>query len=239
MPRPAGRAATGENLPQAGTPRARSPPCRGPGSGTSIQPEEIIMQSRRAVLIASLSLAGVVASRGRPRRRAAAGLRLALQRARPLRLGSARRRQRPLEGDGRRHRLRRRERGHRRQEPVDRRRSTATSCCASTGGSRRRPTSTPTSRSSARRHAQGRGRQGDPARRARLRLRHLAARLEQVADQHLVLADRLGRGLRLPDGREATARGPRRSHTPDQRRRPSASGTPSRSPCRATGSPCC
>ena len=65
---------------------------------------------------------------------------------------------------------------------------------------------------------EGTGRQGDQDPGPRLRLGHLPPRLEQGAGEHLVLADRLGRGVRLPHGPEDAGRGPRRGDAEGQRR---------------------
>ena len=193
------------------------------------------MRSTRCRSLSPLVLAPAVPrSRPPPASAAepAAGLHLALQRQGPHRLEGPRRRQRPLEGRGRRHRLRRPERGDRRQDPLDARRSTRDfvlrARVAHQGDALRQPERPD---HPLRRHAQeGARRQGDQALGARLRLRHLPARLDEVAGQHLVLADRLRRGLRLPHGREDAARGARRaSRRRPTRTRTSASGTRSRS----------
>ena len=121
MPRAHARAvaAMGENLPQAATLSRRFALAGKTAPAIASRVEEIIMQSRSTVLALSLALAGLATARVAAAAEPAAGVHVALQRARPLRLEGAGRGQRPLEGGGRRHRLRRAERGQRRQEPLD------------------------------------------------------------------------------------------------------------------------
>ena len=90
---------------------------------------------------------------------------------------------------------------------------------------------------SPRRHSQeGRQRERHPHSRARLRLGNLPSRRRQVPGQHLELADRFGRGLRLSHRPEDAAGGARGRHAvQDTPIATSASGTPSKSRCAEAG----